>query len=77
LWEAFLLQMDDFDRLLEIQLKLLLDPVVARRPPARKGLPEDTTRPAPLTLTVDALAVEAIPVVGPVATLPVAPARSL
>ena len=35
--EAFLLQMNDFDRLLEIRLRQMLDPVVATRPPTRRG----------------------------------------
>ena len=35
MWEAFLLQMNDFDRLLEFKLRQLLDPVVSERPPAR------------------------------------------
>jgi hypothetical protein len=37
LWEAFLLQMDDFDRLLEYQLRRKLDPVVAAPVPVRRG----------------------------------------
>jgi len=37
LWEAFLLQMNDFDRYLEHELRQMLDPVVARRPPTRRG----------------------------------------
>jgi len=37
LWEAFLLQMNDFDRTLELELRQLLDPVVASTPPARRG----------------------------------------
>jgi hypothetical protein len=37
LWEAFLLQMDDFDRLLEFQLRRKLDGVVAAPVPARRG----------------------------------------
>ena len=36
MWEAFLLQMNEFDRFLEQQLRHLLDPVVAVRPPARR-----------------------------------------
>jgi hypothetical protein len=35
LQEAFLLQMNDFDRFLETQLRRMLDPVVATQPPAR------------------------------------------
>lgn len=37
MWEAFLLQMDDFDRLLEFQLRRKLDGVVAAPVPARRG----------------------------------------
>ena len=35
--EAFLLQMNDFDRFLELQLRNMLDPVAASRPPDRGG----------------------------------------
>lgn len=35
--EAFLLQMNDFDLLLETRLRLMLDPVVASPPPTRRG----------------------------------------
>jgi hypothetical protein len=38
LWEAFLLQMNEFDRFLEVELRLMLDPVVVARPPTRGGL---------------------------------------
>jgi hypothetical protein len=66
--------MDDFDALLELRLRLLLDPVVASRPPTRRGRPDGRRRPI---LTVNSarieLAAETIPVVEPVAvTLPVA-----
>jgi hypothetical protein len=37
LWEAFLLLMDDFDRLLEFQLRRKLDGVVAAPVPVRRG----------------------------------------
>jgi hypothetical protein len=37
LWEAFLLQMDDFDRLLELQLRRKLDALVAAPVPVRRG----------------------------------------
>lgn len=36
MWDAFPLQMYDFDRSVEIGLRRMLDPVVARRPPERK-----------------------------------------
>lgn len=34
--EAFLLQMNDFDRYLEYKLRHMLDPVVAVQPPPRR-----------------------------------------
>ena len=37
LWEAFLIQMDDFDRLLELQLRRKLDALVAAPVPVRRG----------------------------------------
>jgi hypothetical protein len=37
LWEAFLLQMNEFDRFLEIKLRQMLDPVAMSQPPARRG----------------------------------------
>lgn len=37
LWEAFLLHMDDFDRLLEFQLRRKLDALVAAPVPVRRG----------------------------------------
>ena len=37
MWEAFLLQMDDFDRLLELQLRRKLDALVAAPVPVRRG----------------------------------------
>jgi hypothetical protein len=37
LWEAFLIHMDDFDRLLELQLRRKLDPLVAAPAPLRRG----------------------------------------
>lgn len=39
MWEAFLLLMNDFDRLLQIELRRMLDPVVATPAPTRKGQP--------------------------------------
>ena len=35
--ETFLLQMNDFDRFLELQLRNMLDPVAATPPPDRRG----------------------------------------
>jgi ribosomal protein L15E len=37
LWDTFLLQMDDFDRLLEFQLRRKLDGVVVAPVPVRRG----------------------------------------
>ena len=37
LWDAFLVHMDDFDRLLEFQLRRTFDPVVAAPVPVRRG----------------------------------------
>lgn len=37
MWEAFLIQMDDFDRLLEFQLRRQLDALVAAPVPVRRG----------------------------------------
>jgi len=45
LWEAFLLQMNDFDRFLEVQLRKILDPVAMSRPPARGGRLEKPQTP--------------------------------
>jgi hypothetical protein len=71
LWEAFLVQMNDFDRFLEFELRQMLDPVVAsgapRRRPRRKWRPLLTVVKAPLDLAVVA-AVE--PVAIPVSVLP-------
>ena len=39
MWEAFLLQMDDFDRLLEFQLRRKLDSVVRSPVPPRRVRP--------------------------------------
>jgi len=77
LWEAFLLQMNDFDRYLETELRVMLNPVVARRPPTRRGRLKEAEQPAAPARPVDTLVAEAIPVVVPVVTVPVAPARSL
>ena len=71
--------MNDFDKILELKLRHLLDPVVASRPPARRARPR---RPQQPILTIERvgieLAAEAIAVVEPVVvTLPVAAARQL
>jgi len=71
-----MLQMNDFDQLLALKLRQLLDPVVAGPPPARRA-----RRPTPLQpiLTVDGVGIElaaVVPVIEPVAvTLPVAAGR--
>ena len=44
LWEAFLIHMDDFDRLLEFQLRRQLDALVAAPVPVRRGR-SDAVRP--------------------------------
>jgi hypothetical protein len=40
MWEAFLVQMDDFDRFLKVELRQMLDPVVATKAPGRPGRPK-------------------------------------
>jgi len=72
LWEAFLLQMNDFDRFLEMRLREMLDPVVARRPPMRRGQLGGAVEPARVELFT-----EAIPAVEPVGVTPAAPAPPL
>ena len=79
LWEAFLLQMNDFDRYLELELRSMLDPVVATPPPSRKGR---LSRPQKPILTIVTAAVEhpadGIPVIEPaVVTIPVPAAPTL
>jgi hypothetical protein len=72
LWEAFLIQMNDFDRYLESGLRQMLDPVVASMAPRRRRL---TGSGLPLLAVVKApieLVAEALPVVEPVA-VPVQP----
>ena len=78
MWEAFLLQMNDFDRYLETELKLLLEPVAALRPPARKGRSDVSAVPQPpraVAMVAPEPAALAEPLV--VVTLPVASAGSL
>ena len=79
MWETFLLQMNEFDQFLELKLRQMLDPVVATRPPTRRGRLKRPQKPilAVLPATIE-LAAEAIPVVEPVVvTIPVASARQL
>ena len=59
MWEAFLIQMNDFDRFLELELREMLDPVVATAAPRRR------VNGSPL-LTIVPPEVEAIVVVEPV-----------
>lgn len=79
MWDAFLLLMNDFDRLLQIELQRMLDPVVATPAPTRRGQPV-RKRPAFRVLTsgVDLVAgvlpaVEPAPVTVPVAVTPLVP----
>ena len=68
--EAFLLQMNDFDRFLETQLRRMLDPVVATLPPTRgrrQEAPEPILAVEPPELV---LPVEAVPVTIAVTALP-------
>lgn len=55
--------MDDFDRLLELKLRQMLDPVVGEQPPARRR----AKRPAEAVVAIPAapaeLAPETIPVI--------------
>jgi hypothetical protein len=71
LWEAFLIQMDDFDRFLEFELRQMLDPVVASGTPRRR---RHKGANGHLLLTVGPLdlAVEAVvePVAIPVTVVP-------
>jgi hypothetical protein len=76
LWEAFLIQMNDFERYLESELRLMLDPVVTSGAPRRRrrlssGLPLLAVVKAPIELVV-----EALPMVEPVA-IPVQPIHLL
>jgi hypothetical protein len=61
LWEAFLIQMNDFDRFLEFELRQMLDPVVASGRPPRRRRKADNEHAllavvrAPLDLAVEAV----------------------
>ena len=66
MWEAFLLQMNDFDEFLETQLRHMLDPVVATPAPRRSGRRITPRRPILAVEATIELAVEAIPIVEPV-----------
>ena len=56
MWEAFLIQMNDFDRFLEFELRQMLDPVVNPPAPRRrrrtKGSPVLTIVPPPVEVIV-------------------------
>jgi hypothetical protein len=74
LWEAFLLQMNDFDRFLEIELRHMLGPVTATPAPPLKARRKASGRPPVVVLAPIELTVEAVAVVEPVAVpVPVAP----
>jgi hypothetical protein len=67
MWEAFLIQMNDFDRYLESGLREMLDPVVTSGAPRRRrrtgsGMPLLVVIKAPIELVG-----EVLPVVEPVA----------
>jgi len=65
--EAFLIQMNDFDRFLEFELRQMLDPVVVSGAPRRRTRKKANDRPlltvikAPLDLALEA-AVEPVPI---------------
>ena len=67
MWEAFLIQMNDFDRFLEFELRQMLDPVVVSGTPRRRTRKKAGDRPlltvikAPLDLALEA-AVEPVPI---------------
>ena len=67
MWEAFLLQMNDFDQILELKLRQMLDPVVASPPPARGRRDKRLRRPI---LAVEPVSLEAVPIAVPVASAP-------
>jgi hypothetical protein len=61
--EAFLIQMNDFDRLVEFGLRRMLDPVVASRVPPRRGdrrqraAPFLVVSPAPLEPAAESIVI--------------------
>jgi hypothetical protein len=67
LWEAFLIQMNDFDRYLESELRQMLDPVVAAGAPRRRRR-KDSGLPflAVVTLPIEKVA-EVLPTIDTVA----------
>jgi hypothetical protein len=74
LWEAFLLQMNDFDQVLELKLRQLLDPVVATQAPPRGSRRRRARRPVlsvevpAAGLVADVASIEAVVVPIPVVT---------
>lgn len=66
MWEALLIQMNDYDRFLESELRRMLDPVVAARVPKR-GRRNSRGRPSLVVLTATDPAAEVFPVVEAVA----------
>ena len=64
--EAFLIQMNDFDRFLDFELRQMLDPVVSSGAPRRGKRRKDTPTLVIVTAPKE-LAVETIPVVESVA----------
>ena len=68
MWDAFLIQMNDFDRYLESGLRQMLDPVVASGAPRRRRrmgsvLPLLAVVTGPIELVAEVLpAVEPIPI---------------
>ena len=71
MWEAFLIQMNDFDQFLEFELRQMLDPVVIPRAPRRRRRAE-----GPPLLTIVPPQVDAVMAVEPVA-VPARPALLL
>ncbi|MGH7763745.1 MAG: hypothetical protein ACREOM_04940 [Candidatus Dormibacteraceae bacterium] len=68
--------MNDFDRLLQTELRRMLDPVVATPAPARKSKKKGIAFPA-ITLQLELVA-GGIPAIEPaVVTVPIVPARLL
>jgi len=66
LWEAFLIQMNDFDRYLESGLRRMLDPVVASGAPRRRRRTGSGLRWLAVVKAPVELVAEALPAVEPV-----------
>jgi hypothetical protein len=67
LWETFLIQMNDFDRYLESELRQMLDPVVDAVAPSRRTWRKDSGLPlvAVVKAPIEKVA-EGLPVIDPV-----------